>query len=357
MKVGHRFTSLLVAGVLSIPTYSLANTEDVDLLHQTYRPVKVKQVSLDHAFHQRILPGEVSASDRATLSFRVAGEIATINVHPGEDVNAGDLLATLDPAIFEQQLEVAKAQFYLNKVLFERSSNLVEQGVVSRNDFDQSKSDYAIAQAALDKANTELAYTHLYAPYDGVISRRFMRMFEFTQQQEAVLGIQTELSVDVSFQLPEQFIGAVQRNRASGESHAEVQVKFDSRDEWFDAKLKELNTVADPSTGSYTIILTLPAPDELNVFPGMAAKVKAILPNNESSASFLIPSGALVEEANQAYVFIWLPDINQLKKVPVSVNGEQIVDGLQDGDWLVVAGASELSDGQNAVRWVKERGL
>lgn len=351
MKVGQGFRCIFVASVFSLP-FALNAAQENET-----RPVKVTQVLLGAGGGERLLAGEVRASERAALSFRVAGEIASINVSPGDEVKTGDLLATIDPAIYEQQRDVAKAQFELAKVLFERSSNLVEQGVVSRNDFDQSKSDYTVAQAALDKANSDLAYTRLLAPYDGVISKRYMREFEFAKQQAPVLGIQTESAIDVSFQLPEQFIGAVQRNSFDANGKAKVQVKFDSRDAWFDAKLKELTTVADPATGSYTVVLTLPMPEQLNVLPGMAATVKALLPASDSQNTFAVPEDAVVQEQDKTFVFVWDPTALIVKKTAVEIHNGGLVKGLNDGDWLVVAGAVELTDGQRAVRWIKERGL
>lgn len=84
------------------------------------RPVKVSQIALADNMNQRLLPAEVRASERAGLSFRVSGEIMDILVRPGEEVKAGQLLAKLDPALYEQQLAVAKAQYALAKVLYEQ---------------------------------------------------------------------------------------------------------------------------------------------------------------------------------------------------------------------------------------------
>ncbi|WP_349356714.1 efflux RND transporter periplasmic adaptor subunit [Shewanella jiangmenensis] len=321
------------------------------------RPVKLTQISLGDGMSQRLLPGEVRAAERAGLSFRVGGEIQQINVRPGEEVKAGQVLALLDPALYEQQLEVARAQYELARVLYQRNLSLVEQGVVSRNDFDKSKSNHDVAKAALDKAEVELAYTRLLAPYDGVISKRDKRQFEYVRAQETVLGIRTENQIDVSFQLPEQFIGAIQRYQASTGKVLPPEVRFDSRDAWFPARLKEMSTVADSATGSYTVIVTLPMPEDLNVLPGMSASVRVLLPAQGLSGNTPVPAGAVVTAADKTYVFRWLPDDNRVEKVAVVIQDGKLVSGLNDGDFLVIAGADELKDGQAAVRWVKERGL
>lgn len=332
------------------------------------RPVKVTQINLADTERSRILPGEVQASNRAVMSFQVGGEISKIHVHPGQNVQAGTLLAELDPALYQQQHDIAQAQYNLASVLFKRSEELVKRGVISRNDFDQVKRDYVIAQAALDKTNNDLSYTKLVAPYDGIIASRAKEAFEFAAPKEPVLTLQTDNLVDVNFQLPEQFISLYPTNKTKAikEQTAEpaeandphlVEVKFTSREQWYPAHITELSTVADSTTGSYTVILRLPRPDQLNVFPGMSAKVKINLPANPDSLQPKIPSSAVVKENGQDYVFRLNENTQQVEKVTVTLAEGRLVEGLTDGDWLVTVGASELQDGQGAVRWVKERGL
>ncbi|RJG42687.1 efflux RND transporter periplasmic adaptor subunit [Motilimonas pumila] len=325
-----------------------------------FRPVKVKEVLLGGKYQERVLPGEVQASDRAVLSFQVAGEIESILVRPGDEVKKGDVLAQLDDEVYQQQLEVAQAEYNLAKVLFERSAELVKRGVISKNDFDKSKSNYTVATAARDRAQNNYDYTKLYAPYDGLISVRHKEEFEFVQAKESILGIQVENLVDVNFQLPEQYIGSYQlrMQHQTAEPHTvHAQVNFSGKDHWFDAVVTELSTVADKNTGSYTMVLRLPMPEHINAFPGMTAKVKLQVPTSDHTQTPAIHDSALVEEDGQQFVFVLRPDQKKVEKIAVTVTDGKLQSGLKDGDLLVIAGAAELADQQSAVRWVKERGL
>ena len=266
-------------------------------------------------------------------------------------------MATLDPAMYEQSYQVAKAQYELARVLYKRAKQLVGKGFISRNDFDKTKSQLATARSALDKTSNDREYTKLLAPYDGAISARYSEEFEFVSEKQQVLGIQTESSIDVSFQLAEQYIGALQRVQKQGEGTPKAEINSEGKDQWFEAHLKELSTVADPTTASYTVVVTLPVPEQVNVLSGMNAKVKIIIPGSADSKSPEIPAGALVKDDGQNFVFRWLPESNKLEKVAIKLAEGRLVEGLQDGDWLVTTGATELQDGQAAVRWVKERGL
>ena len=325
------------------------------------RPVKVTQLNLEESTQFRLLPGEVQASNRAVMSFQVSGEIEALLVRPGQVVKAGDVLAKLDAALYEQQNEIAKAEFHLAKVLYSRSEELVKRGVISRNDFDQNKRDFTVAQAALDQSNNNLAYTKLHAPYNGIVSARYKEAFEFTQAKEPVLAIQTEELIDISFQLPEQYIGLYQKSTLPGAventEYNQVTVKFDSREQWYPAHITELSTVADSTTGSYTVILRLPTPERLNVFPGMSAFIQISLPAKGDLKQPLIPASAVVSENGQTYAFRLDEQKQSVEKVAVTLAEGRLVSGLNNGDLLVTVGASELVDGQSAVRWVKERGL
>ncbi|WP_232803815.1 efflux RND transporter periplasmic adaptor subunit [Motilimonas sp. E26] len=325
------------------------------------RPVKVTTISLADNARTRTLPGEVQASNRAEMSFQVAGAIEEILVRPGQVVKAGDLLAKLDASLYEQQNEVAKAQYNLAKVLYKRSEELVKRGVISRNDFDKNKRDYSVAQAAFDQTQNNLNYTQLTAPYDGIVAARYKEAFEFAQAKEAVMTIQTEAMVDVNFQLPEQYISIYQSSPVKGDVEApnynQVSVKFSGRDQWYPAHITELNTLADNTTGSYTVVLRLPAPEQLNVFAGMTAFVKIQVPAKNENQQPKIPASAVITENGQAHVFRLLEQQQIVEKVAVTLAEGRLVSGLSDGDLLVTVGANELTDGQAAVRWVKERGL
>ncbi len=305
----------LAAGLIFLTACS--GEKDVESKPDYPRPVKLMQVQIGDSQKERILPGEVQASVQAVLSFRVSGEVNEIMVRAGEEVRAGDLLATLDPAMYEQAYQVAKAQYELARVLYKRARQLVKKGFISRNEFDKSKSQLATAKSALDKATNDRDYTKLLAPYGGAISTRYAEQFEFVSEKQQVLGIHTESFVDVSFQLAEQYIGAFQVVQKQGEGAPKAGVHFEGKDQWFEARLKELSTVADPSTASYTVVVTLPVPAQVNVLSGMNAKVKILVPSLGNSKPPKIPESALVGDNGQHFVFRWLPESKKnWKKLP-----------------------------------------
>ncbi|MEE3215117.1 MAG: biotin/lipoyl-binding protein, partial [Pseudomonadota bacterium] len=99
----------LVATLLAVVVIAGCEADQPPLTQQQVHPVKL--VALD-AKRQGMLmryPGQVQASERSELSFRVGGELRELAVQPGDEVEAGDLIARLDDRDAESQLASARS--------------------------------------------------------------------------------------------------------------------------------------------------------------------------------------------------------------------------------------------------------
>ena len=158
---------------------SVAPVERAALVHTELVQPRDRQTSLT-------LTGEVQARFRADLSFRVSGRVLERLVDVGAHVNAGDLLARLDPA--EQQADfdaataavaAAEAQLRVAQATFDRQSYLLSSGFTTRDAHDQSQEQLRTAQSTLESAKAELGTarealgdTELRARAAGVITAR-----------------------------------------------------------------------------------------------------------------------------------------------------------------------------------------
>ena len=112
------------------------------------------------------LTGEIQARFRADLSFRVSGRVLARLVDVGAHVNAGDLLARLDPA--EQQADfdaatasvaAAEAQLRVAQATFDRQNQLLSSGFTTRVAYDQAQEQLRTVQSTLESAKAELGRT------------------------------------------------------------------------------------------------------------------------------------------------------------------------------------------------------
>ena len=329
------------------------------------QPVKLHQVGDALGQQIRRFPAVIEAAQEAQLAFRVGGEIAEFPVKAGSEVKQGQVIAQLDPTDYQLVLDQAQARFDLAQAQFSRTANLVEQGVVSPQQFDEVKANLDVSRANLETARANVRYTELRAPFAGTIAHVFVERFETVQPQRAIATLQMNNAIDVSIQVPEGLFARVQR-----QTDYQPDVIFAALPEQrFKATLKEWDSTADPATNTYKVVFTLPTPGEINLLPGMTAQVEvnAQAVASQGQPALVIPSAALFSPPTQApsaghAVWVYQSEHGRVRLRPVEVGavtnaGVEIRAGLSKGEWIVVAGVHALSDNQQVRPWVKERGL
>jgi RND family efflux transporter MFP subunit len=130
--------------------------------------------------------GPLKASDSAFIKARVAGELQDLSVREGDTVQAGQVVARIDPSEFQarvrqaqQQADAAKAQVDIAQRQFDNNQALVNQGFISQTallasqaSLNGAQATHMAALAALDLANKSLADTTLRSPLSGVVAQR-----------------------------------------------------------------------------------------------------------------------------------------------------------------------------------------
>ncbi|WP_117234573.1 efflux RND transporter periplasmic adaptor subunit [Vibrio maerlii] len=314
------------------------------------RPAKLFTVSVGEHSFTRTFPAVSEAGDRAVLAFRVPGLMQTIDVREGQKVKKGEVLATLNPDEYTLLMQAAQAEFQLVNVQYERMKKLRKDKVVSEQDFDQAQANYNSARASLSQAKANVSYTSLVAPYDGTISLIPAENHEYIAAKEGVMNIQTDQLLKVIFQLPDYLL-----RRASRDQKVTATMKFDAfPDATFDVEFLEIDTEADPSTSAYKVTMIMERPTDIGILPGMSGTLTAVIPKGNASS---IPKSALLQE--ESGNFVWrVNDDSLAEKVEVELNdSNEVLDGLEDGDRIVINGVNNIEAGMKLREWVKERGL
>jgi RND family efflux transporter MFP subunit len=130
--------------------------------------------------------GALKASQSAIVKARVAGELQELSVREGDRVQAGQVIARIDPSEYQarvrqaqQQADAARAQVDIAQRQFDNNQALVNQGFISQTalltsqaSLNGAKATHAAALAALDLANKSLADATLRSPLTGVVAQR-----------------------------------------------------------------------------------------------------------------------------------------------------------------------------------------
>lgn len=330
------------------------------------RPVKLFQISAQQTTSIRQFPALVEPTENARLTFRVAGKLTELNVRPGQNVEAGQILARLDQTDFKLRRQQAQARFQLAKAQYDRAASLITQKLVSQAMFDEAKAQLQVAEAELKTSETNLSYTELRAPFRGTVARSLIENHENVAAQQAVMELQLRDMVDVVIQVPEDVIAAVRKD-----VEYQPEVVFDSYPSLrYKATIKEWDTRADPATHSFKVVFSLPAPAEFNVMSGMTANLIADLSQFTSldHSVIHIPATAVFAAndlpADHPERFVWVFDAatGKVQRRAVTIGrltgqGIEILSGLTAGEQVVTAGTHQLTEGQQVRAWQRERGL
>ncbi|MDR9830425.1 efflux RND transporter periplasmic adaptor subunit [Vibrio sp. FNV 38] len=314
------------------------------------RPVKMAVVAVGNSQFKRSFPAVSEAGDRAVLAFRVPGLLTSIDVLSGQQVNKGDVLARLNPDEYTLLAQQAKANFNLANVQYKRAEKLRKDRVVSEQDYDEAKANLNVARASFNQAQANLRYTTLLAPYDGTISIVPAENNEYVAAQAGVMNIQTNQLLKIIFQLPDRLL-----SRYTKGADVSSTMRFDAFPEnAYNLTFQEIDTEADPTTGSYKVTMVMERPSDIGILPGMAGSVELLAPTSSASS---IPLTSIDDEDGKSYVWR-VNDEGLVKRIPVELNERrQVVSGLNNGDEIVISGIAGLKDGIKVRPWVKERGL
>ncbi|WP_079853157.1 multidrug efflux RND transporter periplasmic adaptor subunit VmeT [Vibrio parahaemolyticus] len=319
------------------------------------KPVKllaVKDLTVDDsdAFLARI-----DATYRALLSFQVGGEVEKLLVRMGQGVEKGEVLATLDPKDLQLALDAAQAQYALAKTQWERAKSLYSKKLISTDSYDQKETQYKAALASFEQAKTDLSYTKIQAPFDGVVSYTYVKPYQVVGEKQEILNLIDNTTLDVSFTLPVSYAESVS---LSALKNAEMWVTMDSEpSKRIPGKFKEISTQPNIDTNSYEAIVTITRPTDRNLLTGMTGQVH-IAKQNKSNAMTLPTSAWVNKQKKQGEVWVMDSSTQQVSKVTLSLNESGAIEsGLDNNDYVVIAGIERLVEGQVVKAWIREEGI
>ena len=357
-----RLRSLMALLCIPLALGACGQRDDGAPAEPAARPVRTVVVGDSASNELRRFPGRVEATQQAELSFRVSGQLREVLVREGDRVEAGSVIARLDPTDFETTLADRQATFDNAERNYRRASELVESGSISRLDYDRMEAQFRSAEAALEQARNNLAYTELHAPFTGRIAQRLVENFEEVQARQPVFYLQGDQQLDVVIDLPETIIRQVRRGDAvamdedvatSEAARVRAWATFNDHPELrLPLTLREVATRADASTQTYRVTFSMPPPSAFTVLPGMTAEVAVdFSPLLSGDNVFWLPAQAVqADAALTAQVWVYDSSSGTVSAQPVETGrlaGDriQVLSGLEGGEEVVAVGAPYLSEG------------
>ncbi|WP_428486562.1 efflux RND transporter periplasmic adaptor subunit [Rhodopila sp.] len=305
--------------------------------------------------------GTVQALNSAVIRSQVTGLLQSVDFVEGQQVKRGDRLAQIDPRQEQARLDQAQAQLARDQtqvaniqVNLARNVPLLSKGFATdqqvtdqRSQVVQMQNAVKLDQAVVEDAQTQLGYTSLTAPFDGVTGVRALDVGNIIHPTDAS-GLVTVTQVQpiaVLFTLPASAITPVQEALEDGAVKAVAYDQTGTR-QLDTGMLLLINNEANPTTGTVQLKALFPNPKRL-LWPGTFVNIDLIVrivPNG-----LTVPTDAVQQGAAGPFAFVLGPD-NKVAAHQVQVAQRErgralISQGLQAGQSVVEQGQYRLVDG------------
>jgi RND family efflux transporter MFP subunit len=302
------------------------------------------------------LTGTASASRTVNLVARVSGYLESVDFSDGAYVDKGQLLFSIEPKPYEQEVALDQAQLRQAQSEYDRQLELIKQNATSAASVENwlSKRDQAKAQVELAKLN--LGYTKVTAPFAGRIGRRLVDAGNLVGAGGATqLATLSQLvPIYVYFNLNERDVLRLREALAahgmkplSQVGKAPVQAALSGEDGYPHEGVLDF---ADSSVSSATGTLQLRAIFEnrdLAMFPGLFVRIR--IPLGEPKPALVIPDAAIATDQQGDYVLV-VDEKNIVQRRNVergakSGSGRAVRTGLASTDRVIVAGLQNAKTG------------
>ena len=296
--------------------------------------------------------GSLEADQSAEVAAQYSGVVSDILFEEGQEVRRGQVLVRLDGEKLRAELEAAEAAVVraraearnLSRQL-ERNEQLLENGAISQQAFDDVRTAYETAQARLEEALARASLARrtledatIRAPFEGRVGGRDFDVGDYVDEGVAMFPVVDDDTLKVEFTVPEQYVGRL-------EPGLPVRVQVRSQPErWYEGEVYFVSPTVDRTNRTVALKARVPNAGR-RLSAGQFADVRTVIEVREEA--LVVPEAAIVPRSGRNLVFVVTGGRAIQREVTLGERQRgivQVVSGVSRGDTVVIAGQQRLAD-------------
>ncbi len=326
---------------------SEARESEAGRVEENIVPVKLIRPSRSDIVQSIRATTSVEAKREADVYSKMAGFCDRIFVEEGDSVRQGDSLAKLEDAEIRLAFEQAAARLDKAKNDYERAVELHAGGLISDQAYQNLSVQFRLAKADYDLSKKRLEDTSILAPLAGVVTERNVKLSDLVSTTQPLFKIVDLKNLEAEVHVPEQDYAKVRQGQ-------EAILKIDAfPDKSFSGKVERKSPVIDSRSGTAQATIAVKNPEGI-LRPGMFVRVQIVVAVHPNALT--VPREAILMQGEKKTVFT--VQGGTAREVTVQTGFQEgdrveILDGLADGDRVVVRGHLGLQTGTK-VRVIEE---
>ena len=285
--------------------------------------------------------GYLLPNNRVLMRSEIDGVIEKIYFEEGNKIVKEKRMIEISTKELQLKMNIAIANANLAKINIERDEKLAEKNLISNAQLDQSRTQSESANLNKELAKINLKKSLISSPLNGTIKTRFVKIGEFVRKGDKLAEILDLSRVIVKINIPEQDILDIKIGQ-------EVSIAlYILEDTNFLGKVKNIGLEADSNNRTFPVEIDV---DNLKrkLRPGMLAR--ATFTKKISENQIVIPRHTILEKEEGRVVYVFEKGKVLQRYIEVGLTKQdqvQILNGLKNGEMIVVEGHTKLSDGED----------
>jgi membrane fusion protein (multidrug efflux system) len=302
-------------------------------------PVAVKPAVVGTIASYYTATATLAAEKEAEVLARVAGVVESLGCEEGDVVHEGDELLRIDNAEYLYKVEQAQAAREQLESRYNRSKKMVDQNLVSAEEFEGIQNDLESARAEEGLARLNLSYTRVKAPFTGRVVTRHVDVGQTVSNGTPLFVLSDFNPLLARIHVPSKEFNKLKVDQP-------VDLVLESNGKHLSGRIKLISPVIDPSSG--TIKVTVEIHDyPADTRPGDFAQVSIVTERRMDST--LVPKVAVVTDRGEQVVYVAADSTAERRVVEVGFQDDdnaEIISGVEPGQPVIVKGQRSLKHGQ-----------
>jgi membrane fusion protein, multidrug efflux system len=307
------------------------------------KPVMLETLSYTSFAHSIDIQGKVDAEGSVSVGPAMPGLVKRVNVHAGDKVSAGQVLAEIDADALNQQLAALKLQRDLAKEVFDRQKNLWDQKIGTEVQYLSAKTQFDALERQVSSMQEQIEMAKVKAPVSGVVDAVNIKAGELASPGYSNITIVNTGDLAVKGEVAEAYVAKVKTG-------SPVSIYLPDANKTINTKVTYAGKMINNINRTFNVEVAL-AGNEENVVPNMIAVMK--ISDYQNDSAIVIPLALIQQNANGTnYVYVAVQSaaglVAEKREITYTWTYEgkaEITSGLKTGDQLIIEGANDINAG------------